>query len=82
MWQLDDYYNFVLMSRFDKYRKLPVYKKAEELAELVEAISAAIKDGSQKEYYERELIGNSYVVQAKIAGAEGGGLYLYVCKML
>jgi len=75
MWQLDDYYNFALMSRFDKYRKLPVYKKAEELAELVEAISAAIKDGSQKEYYERELIGNSYIVQAKIAGAEGGSLY-------
>ena len=63
------------MRRLDKYRKLPVYKKAEELAELVEVIAAAIKDGDQKEYYERDQIGNSYIVQAKIAGAEGGGLY-------
>ena len=63
------------MGRLDKYRKLPVYKKAEELAELVEVIAAAIKEVDQKEYYERELIGNSYIVQAKIAGAEGGGLY-------
>jgi hypothetical protein len=64
-----------MSKRFEKYRKLPVYKKAEELLELAEAIVEAIKDGDEREWLSGEIVGNSMLVQAKIAGAEGGGLY-------
>jgi hypothetical protein len=67
--------NTIVMSRLEKYRKLPVYKKAEELAELGEIIAGTLKDGAGKEHFEHEMISNGYLIQAKIAGAEGGGLY-------
>jgi len=63
------------MGRIDKYRKLPVFKKAGELSELVEIIAESLKESSKKEHFVTEMISNSYLIQAKIAGAEGGGLY-------
>lgn len=59
----------------DRYRKLPVFIKAEELLELAEAIVEAIKEDDQKEWLAGEIVGNAMLVQAKIAGAEGAGLY-------
>src|SRR3569833_408046 len=64
-----------MSKRLDKYRQLPVFKKAEELLELAEVIVEAIKEDDQKEWLAGEIVGNAMIVQAKIAGAEGGGLY-------
>jgi hypothetical protein len=64
-----------MSKRLDKYRQLPVFKKAEELLELAQAIVEAIKEDDHKEWLAGEIIGNAMMVQAKIANAEGGGLY-------
>ncbi|HVS94489.1 MAG TPA: hypothetical protein VHE59_20765 [Mucilaginibacter sp.] len=64
-----------MSKRFEKYQRLPVYKKAEELLELAEAIVEAIKEDDEKEWLSGEIVGNAMLIQAKIAGAEGGGLY-------
>ena len=61
--------------RLDKYQKLPVFRKSEELLELVEVIAESLKDSERKDYFVSEMINNAYLVQVKIAGAEGGGLY-------
>ncbi|MFB9842262.1 hypothetical protein [Mucilaginibacter ginsenosidivorans] len=64
-----------MSKRMDRYRKLPVFIKAEELLELAEVIVEAIKEDDQKEWLAGEIVGNAMLVQAKIAGAEGAGLY-------
>ncbi len=64
------------MSRkLEKWEKLPVYQKAQELFDLVEVIADALKENDRKEHLAAEMFGNAAIVQAKIAGAEGGGLY-------
>jgi hypothetical protein len=64
------------MSRkLEKWEKLPVYQKAQELFDLVEVIADALKENSRKEHLAAEMFGNAAIIQAKIAGAEGGGLY-------
>ncbi|MBS1524232.1 MAG: hypothetical protein JST19_01205 [Bacteroidetes bacterium] len=64
-----------MSKRFEKYQELPVYKKAQELYELADVIVEAIKEDDQKDWYANEIVGNAMLIQAKIAGAEGGGLY-------
>ncbi len=61
--------------RLDKYEKLPVYQKAQELFDLVEIIAEALKEDEMKEHLATQMFSNAAMVQAKIAGAEGGGLY-------
>ena len=61
--------------RLDKYEKLPVYQKAQELFDLVEIIADALKEDEMKEHLAAQMISNAALVQAKIAGAEGGGLF-------
>ena len=68
-------YFYSMSKRMDRYRKLPVFIKAEELLELAEAIVEAIKEDDHKEWLASETVGNAMIVQAKIAGAEGAGLY-------
>jgi hypothetical protein len=63
------------MGRLDKYRKLPIFRKSEELVELVEAIAGSLKEEVKTEYLAAEMMTNAYLIQAKIAGAEGGSLY-------
>jgi hypothetical protein len=63
------------MGRLDRYRKLPVFKKAEEILELAEIIVEAIKEDEKKEHFAREILSNAMLIGAKIAGAEGGTLY-------
>jgi len=61
--------------RLDKYEKLPVYQKAQELFDLAEVIADALKDDEMKEHLAAQMLSNAALVQAKIAGAEGGSLY-------
>jgi hypothetical protein len=61
--------------RSDKYEKLPVYQKAQELFDLAEVIADALKEDEMKEHLAAQMFSNASLIQAKIAGAEGGGLY-------
>jgi len=61
--------------RLNKYEKLPVYQKSQELFDLVDVISEALKEDDMKESLSIQMCSNAALVQAKIAGAEGGGLY-------
>lgn len=63
------------MAKRDKYRKLPVYQKAQEIFELAEIISEALKDDPMKEHLAGEIWGEAAIIQAKIAGAEGAGIF-------
>ncbi len=61
--------------RLDKYEKLPVYQKAQELFDLAEVIAESLKEDEMKEHLAAQMFSNAAMIQAKIAGAEGGGLY-------
>lgn len=56
-------------------RKLPVYRVAEEMFELANAIADSLKDDEKTEHFAGEIISNAMLIQVKIAGAEGGQLY-------
>jgi hypothetical protein len=58
-----------------KYELLPVYQKSQELFDLVDVISEALKEDDMKESLSIQMCSNAALIQAKIAGAEGGGLY-------
>jgi hypothetical protein len=64
-----------MSKRLDKYRKLPIFQKAEEILELAEVIADALKEDSKREHLASEIVSNAMIMQVKIAGAEGGGLY-------
>ncbi|HEY9001117.1 MAG TPA: hypothetical protein VIM89_07180 [Mucilaginibacter sp.] len=64
-----------MSKRLDKYRKLPIFQKAEEILELAEVIAEALKEDSKREHLASEIVSNAMIMQVKIAGAEGGGLY-------
>lgn len=59
----------------EKYIKLPVYQKSQELFELAKAIADGLKESDMSEHLAGEIFGQVALIQAKIAGAEGGGLY-------
>jgi hypothetical protein len=61
--------------RLSKYEKLPVYQKAEELFELAKIIGESLKEDEMKEHLAGQMFSNAALIQAKIAGAEGGGIY-------
>ena len=61
--------------RLEKWEKIPVYKKAGELFDLAEVIADSLKEDEMKEHLAVQMLSNAALVQAKIAGAEGGGLY-------
>ena len=64
-----------MSKRLDKYRRLPIFQKSEEILELAEVIAEALKEDSKKEHLASEIVSNAMIMQVKIAGAEGGGLY-------
>ena len=68
-------YFYCMSKRLDKYRKLPIFQKSEEILELAEVIAEALKEDSKKEHLASEILSNAMIMQVKIAGAEGGGLY-------
>ncbi|MDT8413578.1 MAG: hypothetical protein RQ875_14020 [Vicingaceae bacterium] len=69
----------------EKYKKLPVYKKADEITDLAFKISTFINESIDKNLEDAELmlakayiediVGNAYIIIAKIAGAEVAELY-------
>ncbi len=61
--------------RLEKWEKIPVYRKAQELFDLAEVIADSLKEDEMKEHLAVQMLSNAALVQAKIAGAEGGGLY-------
>ncbi|EHQ27191.1 hypothetical protein [Mucilaginibacter paludis] len=61
--------------RREKYEHLPVYRKSQEIFELVEIIADALKEDEMKESLAGQMWTNAALIQAKIAGAEGGGIY-------
>src|SRR5665213_3133392 len=61
--------------RLEKWEKLPVYQKSQELFDLVDVIAETLKEDKMKEHLAVQMFSNAALVQAKIAGAEGGGLY-------
>ncbi len=64
------------MSRRDRLRQLPIYKKSEMIFQLVNSLMDAISDEdeylSQTKYMMRD---DAAIICAKIAGAEGGDVY-------
>jgi hypothetical protein len=64
-----------MSKRLDKYRQLPVFQKSEEILELANVIAETLKEDEKKEHLAAEILTNAMLIQAKIAGAEGGGLY-------
>jgi hypothetical protein len=61
--------------RLEKWEKLPVYQKSQELFDLVDVIAETLKEDKMKEHLAVQMFSNAALIQAKIAGAEGGGLY-------
>jgi hypothetical protein len=64
-----------MSKRLDKYRELPIFQRSEEILELAEVIAEVLKEDSKKEHLASEILSNAMIMQVKIAGAEGGGLY-------
>lgn len=61
--------------RLDKHRKLPIFKKSEEIFELANIIGESLKDNEMKEHLKGEIFLQAALIQVKISGAEGAGLY-------
>lgn len=57
-------------------RKLPIYKKGEEIFKVVKEIADLIpQEGEHLQSVKEQMLGDAMIICAKIAGAEGGGLY-------
>lgn len=76
-----------MSKRLHKLRNLPIYKKAEEIYDLANALmevidSSIVEDSEQNEFYKREIISNATLISGEIAGASGMQLYSLKCIML
>lgn len=57
-------------------RKLPIYKKGEEIFKVVKKIADLIpQEDEHLQSVKEQMLGDAMIICAKIAGAEGGGLY-------
>ncbi|GAB1452478.1 hypothetical protein MASR2M47_25340 [Draconibacterium sp.] len=66
----EEFYNF------RKYEDLPIFKKAEEIFEVVHQIAELIDDDDEHlSFVKGNMLGDAMMISAKIAGAEGGDLY-------
>ena len=64
------------MSRFDKTHDLPIYKKAELIVQLVHSLVASLPENDAYIQGTKHLmLEDAMIMNAKIAGAEGGDLY-------
>lgn len=60
----------------DHIRQLPVYQKAQQILQLVDAISTLVdSDNSRQKESIQYMLELAHLIPAKIAGAEGAGLY-------
>ena len=60
----------------DKLKKLPIFKKAEEIRKITEAIVKSIPREKDRFMVRGMMLENSMIIGAKIAAAEGGDLYV------
>lgn len=57
-------------------RKLPIYKKGEEIFKVVKEIADLIpQEDEHLQSVKEQMLGDAMIICAKIAGAEAGGLY-------
>lgn len=57
-------------------KNLPIYKKSKEIFHVVKHISDLIpEDDEHLQYIKAQMLGDSMMIMAKIAGAEGGDIY-------
>ncbi len=64
------------LSRRDKYRQMPLFKKGEEIVDVIRQIAALIpEDDTILQDVMGMILGDAYMLTAKIANAEGGELY-------
>lgn len=61
----------------NKHKELPVYKKAEEIYDVVQHIADLIPEDADSHllFVKGEMLGDAMTILAKIAGAESGDLY-------
>lgn len=63
-------------SSYKKTTKLPIYLKGKEIADLVRTITDLLDEENERQgWLKGELLQDSSIICAKIAGAEGGDLY-------
>ena len=60
---------------FEEDRELPIFKKAEEIGQITEVIVSNIDIKKDVFLIRDQMRMNGYLIGAKIAAAEGGGLY-------
>lgn len=60
-----------------EHEKLPIFKKSEEIFEVVSRIAALIPNDetSPLSHIKAQMLSDAMMIQAKIAGAEGGDIY-------
>lgn len=54
---------------------MPVYQKAKEIVDITRAIVDSMEEERDELSMGSAMMGNAYIIPAKIAGAEGGDLY-------
>ncbi|MCO4291950.1 hypothetical protein NF867_03630 [Solitalea sp. MAHUQ-68] len=59
----------------ERIHNLPIYKKAVEIADITKAITEAIDPEKDVMEIGQQMLGNAYMLAAKVVGAEGGDLY-------
>ena len=62
--------------RKDRVENLPIYKKGEEIFQVVNQIAELIPDNDDHlQHIKGQMLGDAMLLTVKIAGAEGGDLY-------
>lgn len=62
--------------RKDRVENLPIYKKGEEIFQVVNQIAELIPDDDDHlQHIKGQMLGDAMLLTVKIAGAEGGDLY-------
>ena len=64
-------------AEMEKHEKLPVFKKAMQIAELTRAVVETFDKEKDMFHISERMIENAYILGAKIAGAEGGDIYSF-----
>lgn len=61
----------------NKHEELPIYKKAEEIFEVVQQIADLIPEEEKSHllFVKEQMLGDAMMILSKIAGAEGGDIY-------
>ncbi len=61
---------------FDKIEEMPLYKKGEEILDVVETIVGLIpEENVTLRDFATDMMNNAYMLTVKLVGAESGGLY-------